>query len=297
MEIAHLILAHQDPIHVGRLARRLSRFSDVYIHIDASADLSPFLEQAGANERIHFLSDRIRCRWGGWNSVAAEMALLKAAAATGYDRYVLLQGADYPLKRDRYILDFFESNPDTEFIRGCCCTDSRDAYFRNRCYQYWFYNNPFLKRVWSRLKFLSKREFRTGYAVGDGAKHKVYWGSAQWAVTGVLAQYFIAFYDGHPHYNHWYYHAFPADELYYTTVAMNSPYGDRLYAKGPEPEQGGLVNWRNLHYFQYMPGYIKIFSKEDASLLEGLPELYLRKVTTEQSSQLLDWLDGQNQEE
>ena len=45
---------------------------------------------------------------GGWNAVVAEMKLLELALNSGsYDRIVFLQGADYPLKTDIEIYNFF----------------------------------------------------------------------------------------------------------------------------------------------------------------------------------------------
>ena len=119
----------------------------------------------------------------------------------------------------------------------------------------------------------------------------VYWGSAQWAITKGLAEYFIDFYDNHPNCNAWYYNTFPADEVYFTTVAFNSPFRNNTTAGGPEEEQRGLANWRNLHYFEYLPGEIKVFKENDIILIQQLKELYIRKVTTEQSSVLLDLID------
>lgn len=64
MRIAHLILAHTDPKHIQRLARRLSSFSDVFIHIDSSVDIELFKE--GLNDlNVYFLEKRFHCEWGG----------------------------------------------------------------------------------------------------------------------------------------------------------------------------------------------------------------------------------------
>ena len=238
---------------------------------------------------------------GGWNSVAAEILLLKQAIHKGsYDRFVFLQGADYPIKSGKEIRAFFEAHKDVEFIRGCCCTTSDDYYLRCRCWSIWFYNNyshfTLLKKIWNRLTKQFKIELRNGFAYGDNLKHPVYWGSAQWAITKGLAVYFIEFFDNHPNYNKWYYNAFPADEIYFTTIAFNSPFRNNTTAGGPEPELRGLANWRNLHYFEYLPGRIKVFEESDITLIRQLEELYIRKVTTEQSSKLLDLIDYSERE-
>ena len=78
--------------------------------------------------------------------------------------------------------------------------------------------------------------------------------------------------------------------MYFATVVMNSPFAASTAAGGPEPAQKGLVNWRNLHYFEY-PGSIRVYEEKDLPFILNLPELYIRKVNTAQSTALLDRLD------
>ena len=301
MKIAHLIMAHKDPEHVNRLATRLSSISDVYIHIDLKADLTVFHE-LNTETNVHYLGDRLNIEWGGWNSVAAEIALLKAALSQdNYDRLVFLQGADYPIKTNAEIQRFYSSKPEVEFVRGCNCTQSRDGYFRDRCYGFWMLNNMkrfrLLKKAWNRITRELHIEIRNGYASGNGINHEVFWGSAQWAITGNCAKYLIEFYDNHPDYNRWYYHCFPADELYFSTVIMNSEFAEKTTFGGPEKEQKWLANWRNLHYFEYLNGSIRTFFERDYTELLNREELYVRKVNTLDSKELLDLLDKDNMEE
>lgn len=298
MKIAHLIMAHQDFEHILRLVNRLSKFSDVYLHIDVKADASWLFDKIKNNPKVFLIENRLHCEWGGWNSVVAEVSLLKSASSREkYDRYVFLQGADYPIKTDAEIIEFYKKNNCVEFIRGCCCTDSRTPYLRRRCYGYWFYNNMnkfgILKRISNKIVQKLNIEVRNGFASGDDVQHKVYWGSAQWALTNEAVEYIIKFYNSHPKYNKWYYHSFPADELYFTTVIMNSDFSSMTTANGPEEEMCGLSNWRNLHYFEYLPGKIRIYNEMDYDFLCKCTELYVRKVTTKESAKLLDLLDKQ----
>ena len=123
---------------------------------------------------------------------------------------------------------------------------------------------------------------------------KVFWGSAQWALTGDCAKYILDFHDNHFQFNKWFYHAFPADELYMQTIVMNSPYRDKTLYGGPESPQKGLSNWRNLHYFEYLPGKIKVFTDKDFSFLCDRDELYVRKVNSNDSNRLMELLDKRN---
>lgn len=63
---------------------------------------------------------------------------------------------------------------------------------------------------------------------------------------------------------------------------------------GPEPPKPVLTNWRNLHYFEYLPGHIKVFTEKDFASLNNRQELYVRKVDSCKSGRLLDLLDENN---
>ena len=78
--------------------------------------------------------------------------------------------------------------------------------------------------------------------------------------------------------------------MYFPTVIMNSEWADKTINHRPEPEKKGLVNWRNLHYFEY-PQEIRVFVEDDFDKIKKLNELYIRKVNTEQSTGLLDKID------
>ena len=141
IRIAHLILAHKDPQHVGRLARRLSAFSDIFIHVDSKSNDYEFKNETQNLKNCKYVSERVHCSWGGWNAIVAEMKLIELALNSGsYDRIVFLQGADYPLKTDIEIYNFFLKNKNTEFVRACCCTGVNHPAFYNKCRYILFYN-------------------------------------------------------------------------------------------------------------------------------------------------------------
>ena len=296
IKIAHLILAHKDPQHVGRLARRLSAFSDVFIHVDSKSNDYEFKNETQNLENCNYVSERVHCSWGGWNAVVAEMKLLELALNSGsYDRIVFLQGADYPLKTDIEIYNFFLKYKNTEFVRACCCTGVNHPAFYNKCRYILFYNkkNIFYK-IANKLTRLFKLKLRDGWIHEDDKKYMVYWGSAQWAITSKCAEYILFFYKNHTIFNKWFLRAFPSDELYVPTVVMNSKFINFTTTGGAEPPNPGLPHWRNLHYFEYLPGHIKVFTEKDFASLSNRQELYVRKVDSCESGRLLDLLDRNN---
>jgi hypothetical protein len=296
VDLAHLVLAHADPEHIARLARKLSTFSDVYIHVDSRVDIAPFELAAADTDRVRFIRTRFPSEWGGWNAVEATVALIREAVTEkAYGRLSLLQGLDYPLKSTSAIQGYFSMHRDTEFIRACNVTKSSDPSLYGRCKYVWFPNKKnrkisVLMRSASRIMRSLDIKARSGI-ITDNGEFEVFWGCAQWALTGGCGRYILDFYDSHPSFNRWFYHAFPADELYFHTIVFNSPYASKTTSGGAEPEAKPLEAWRNLHYWEY-PRTVTIFGEDDYERLRIRPELYVRKVTTDASGGLLDLLDA-----
>ena len=272
--IAHLVMAHTDPEHLVRLSNRLTEFSDVFIHIDSNIPIEKFQEPLKQNKRCYFVKTRHRTAWGSWAAVSAEITLLEEALATGtYDRFVFLQGSDYPIKSNHAIQSFFDEHNGIEFLRACRCTDSPDKYFYGRCRHYVFPNKRnVLKKIADRITRKLDIKLRDGWIYDSGDRYPVYWGSAQWAITRDFAQYAVVFYKNHKEFNRWFYNAFPADEMYFATIIMNSEFAVSTIAGGPEAEKPGLTNWRNLHYFEYGKA-IRVLTYEDKDLLVNGKEL------------------------
>ena len=296
--LAYLILCHIDSKHIGRLAKKLSMAADVYIHVDAYSDLSEFQSAVGEGyPNIYFITERVHAFWGGFNAVEAMLKLIKTAKKKyNYDRYVFLQGLDYPIKSTEYIMNFYSANRDVEFIRGVNATISDKYYFRDKCRTYYIYNSD-LKffKLWNMIvRFLVKKiriDLRKGYVVDNNKRYDVFWGAAQFALTGKCVDYILEFNQTHKKFNKYFKHTYPADETYFVSIVMNSEFKDKVWRHGEDLPVEGLINHRNLHYFEYNGG-IKVFGLKDLNTLLSCNELYCRKVTSAYSKELLDRIDS-----
>ena len=304
MRIAYLNLCHTDPQLVARAAGRLLEDpdADMYIHVDAKTDIVPFLE-AVHGDRVHFLKKRRKVYWGGFHAVLATLELIRAAASSdrGYDRYVLLQNLDYPIRSWQYIHRFFEEHADTEFIRACRIAGSHDWHFEEK-YKilhnfdddfYLHYPNRAGRILHNGMKYVRSipHLLFDGVIREKDGNYPVFYGSAQWALTGECAKYVLSFAKGHPEFNRVMRHVKFPDEEYFQTIVHNSPFEKNCSVRS-EPEKRWLVNWRNLHYYEY-PGTIVTFTEKDYGKLMERPgnELFIRKVRTGESDGLLDLLD------
>lgn len=304
MNIAFLNLCHCDPPLVARAARRLTQCDcfDMYIHVDAKQELDPFLDELKGNDRVYFVPRRHRVYWGGFNAVLATLELLEMALASPreYEYFCLMQNLDYPIKSNAYIEDYFMTRKGTEFIRACNISETKDWHFARKYRLHYqrdsdFYTRPhgrsalLLHKAGQAAKSLSTIGF-DGIIKEGAERYPIYYGAAQWAVTRACARYILDFSRMHTRFHQVMKRVQFPDEEYFQTIVHNSPFRE-CCSRYDEPEQRWLVNWRNLHYFEY-PGEITVFGEGDYPRLMPREELFIRKVRTEASSALLDRIDA-----
>ena len=115
MQKNYLILAHKNPLQLGRMIERLDDgASKFFIHLDAKTPIEPFaacLEGA----HIRFIYKRERCVWGDFSIVQATIRLMEAASEE-QGVFILMSGQDYPIQSQGYINDFLERNKGFDFI-------------------------------------------------------------------------------------------------------------------------------------------------------------------------------------
>jgi len=115
MQKNYLILAHKNPLQLGRMIERLDDgASKFFIHLDAKTPIEPFaacLEGA----HIRFIDKRERCVWGDFSIVQATIRLMEAASEE-QGVFILMSGQDYPIQSQGYINAFLESNKEFDFI-------------------------------------------------------------------------------------------------------------------------------------------------------------------------------------
>lgn len=304
MRIAFLNLCHTDPKIVERVANKLTANPDfdMYIHVDAKADIEPFKKLLGNNSQVYFLDKRYKVYWGGYNAILATFELLETALRSdrNYDYVVALQNLDYPIKSNAYIKEYFEKNNGREFIRGCKIARTDDKHYSAK---YKIYNSrdkdfylqkhsKIVKLAWDGMHALKSITtiFFDGVHKENGEEIELFYGTAQWAVTRECAKYMVDFYHSHPGFNKRMQHIKFPDEEYFHTVVHNSKFRTHCI-KYDEPLKRWLVNWRNIHYFEFPDEGVVTFTEKDFDKLMGLEELFCRKVRSGQSDKLLDMID------
>ena len=308
MKIAFLNLCHTDPKIVARVADKLTKNTDfdMYIHVDLKSDIEPFQELLKDNKQVYFTKQRQMVYWGGYHAILATYILLEEALASPrkYDYVVLLQNLDYPIKSNEYIQDFFEKNKGTEYIRGCHIAKTKDWHYAEKYKIYntrdkdFYLNNhsKFVKLLWdgmNAIKSISTIGFN-GVHKENGENIELYYGTAQWAVTRECAEYMVEFKNSHPKFNKRMQHIKFPDEEYFHTIVHNSRFKEHC-VKYDEPVKRWLVNWRNIHYFEFPNTGVVVFTEKDFDKLMSREELFCRKVKSGISDQLLEKIDKQTE--
>lgn len=300
MRIAYLVLCHDDPAHIGRLARRLvfsACENAVFIHVDKKSRIQDeVIRSVTGVPNVFVIEERYEVFWGGFSAVNATYALLRAAVNKAtFDRYLLLQGADYPIKSNQHIDDFFAKNKNVEYVRAVNSGIALKKYFYSKARYSMRLDRPnFLKRIRNRLvRTLDLKTKPREFSV-NGKSYNVYWGCAQFAVTHRCVELFLQHERSEELRSH-FVDIFPADETFFHTIVYNSELVANTTFGHAESERDlhNLVDLINLTYFEY-PVLVTIFTKDDYQKIVDLPHLYVRKVRTAESSELLDMLDRRN---
>src|SRR4051812_45812207 len=118
MNIAYLILAHNQPQQMFRMIDRLSADNVCFfIHLDNKCkDVELVKNKFAGNKKVTVISN-YGINWMGYNMVKATTDLLRLAVNSGveFKYFILMSGQDYPIKPQSYIQDFYEKH-NTDFF-------------------------------------------------------------------------------------------------------------------------------------------------------------------------------------
>lgn len=290
-KIAYLILAHIDPTHLRRLVERLSFNSYIFVHIDQKADIRAFDVEAYPAHAM-FLKERINVRWAGYSMVEATLSLIREAMASDRDfsHLVLLSGVDYPLCSAESLCRFFNGHAEHEFIKYIDMRNSLDVYMpqiqRKHFRDYVLLHNSkagiFSGKVLMKLAASLRLKNLWNHTIIP------YYGSSWWALTPQCCQYILNYVSSNPGFVEMNRQTFAPDEHFYHTLVGNSPFA--AHSDGLQPFQGrGTWRLANLHLIH--PSLAKTYTETDYEEITASGKLFVRKVTTLQSTPLLNRLD------
>lgn len=322
-KIAYLILAHMDVEQLNRLIQSLDdNSSDFFIHVDAKV-ANQFISKVVHKPNVFFAKQRYKIFWTGFNMVLATLGLVRDMLATNktYQKVVLLSGLDYPIAGNSMIHKYLDN--DINYIRGFNISmDTVVGYYQQVAWKHHsdsvlFNTTGFLYKATRRLLDIFEPSRRLRFFARPRTlvltPDKVvpfYQGSSWWALNQDFLSYvndFVQTTTGKNVLNQFKYIMAP-DEKFFQTLFFNSEFYNKNQTEGPEEFPwaefhryvGTVIEGavptaycHNLHIIH--PSLQKVYTQADIAMiqdaLKDANNLFIRKVTTLESSALLDYID------
>lgn len=290
MKTAFLILAHDQPAHLGRLVASLRcDWAQIFIHIDKKADITEFQRYLPQHKDVIVLDgrDRVRISWGGFNMVRATLNLLEVSlnAGTPFDRFCFLSGSDFPIKSLSEMQACFASNQ--EFMRIDRLVDASSSHYRN--VQYLCIKDfPLPKSVISAVSRIRRK-------VSQKIPH--YHGCSWWALTKDCVQYIVDFVQQNPDYFRFHQYTLCPDEIFFQSIVKSSPFAPQIthdVETFGDRTQFFALNEHACHYIDWNAKGVtlpKVLDQTDLPHLLSSKALFARKFRENESNGLLKLLE------
>lgn len=276
MKLAHLILAHDNPLQLERLVKRLVYpDTDVFIHLDKKRSIREYnhLEALGD---VFFIRNRVSVGWGDYSMVDATLKSFQEILKKddGYSHINLLSGNCYPLKDAGTIQEYLFAHADTSFMRYRSIYEEwQESVSRLTKYNLGDFRFPLKFKVQDLMnKFLPPRKI---------PMHLTPYGFSQWmTITPECAAYALQYLEKHPSVRRFFKFTWAVDELVFQTVLLNSPLKEKI------------VN-DHLRYIKFVPKASRpnTLTMEDAEVLVQSGKFYARKFSLAEDSKIFDFLD------
>ena len=239
---AYLILAHHYPKLLQVLIDMIDdERNDVYLHIDAKADMSQFASIHAEKSKLIY-TKRNKVYWGDFSMMNTELMLFETAHKNGpYLYYHLLSGVDLPLKNQDFIhhlmddvyigKEFVGINEHPEFEYRLRYYHLFGVYFRSR------------QRIGHYLSNIRRYAIILQKKIGVWRNRcRVYYYGPTWvSMTDGLCQFILS---NQRKIKKLYHHTFAADESFIQTLVYDSPFYNRVYDKANDYKSCmRLIDW------------------------------------------------------
>jgi hypothetical protein len=277
MKIAHLILAHNNPLQLARLIDRLKHpEADIYIHLDAKASTEQFTEIL-ASPQVYLIQNRIKVYWGSYSIVQATVNSFAEilAAKKDYHYINLLSGNDYPLKSAEAINQFFTHYADHIFMEYLTETSAWWQSIKTRVTRFHLTDYHFTGCYYVQTMMNAMLPLRTAPA------GLTLVGRSQWlTVTSEAAQYVVDYLKENPKVKRFFRLSWGADEIAIQTILFNSPLKHKIVNNNYR-----YIDWNG------QKDSPKTLTMNDADKLLKSGCLYARKFDMAKQPAIMDYLD------
>ncbi|WP_343290227.1 beta-1,6-N-acetylglucosaminyltransferase [Turicibacter bilis] len=275
MKQAFLIVAHKNFEQTKQLIEFIADDDHhVYIHIDQKNDglFNQLKQYFQSFNTVFFLEQRMSINWGGLSQVLVTIQLLKQASNRSYDFYHLISGQDLFIKTKKEVSSFLKKNKGRQFLETL---DIEENLWRIKGY-YLFSDSKYnrTRPVYIINNFLSK--FYRKYPLRPNFKgYKLYKGANWFTLSGDCVEYILNYLKEHPEYIRDYKYTICADEHFFQTLILNSPFKN-------------TVVHNTLREIQWNGGpNPKTYTLEDYQLICESEALFARKFDSEVDNEII----------
>jgi hypothetical protein len=271
--IAYIVSSYKLPGQLERLLRRLAAPGALFVvHVDRKTRQEVYDEMVARTRDLDvvFLSRHVS-HWGGFGHVRATLKGIDhlVSERVPFDYATLLTGQDYPLRSSAGIAAFFAGAGERSFMNHWRLPfapwGKRGGLERIEDWHVITY-----RRL--HLALPLRRRLPLGLAP--------YGGGAYWCLARKLVDYVHGFVHANPAYVRFFEHVFVPDELFFQTIAMNSPLRDSV-----ENENLRYIEWSR----EPAPA---VLVRDDLPALFASSKLFARKFDERVDPLVLDLLDA-----
>ena len=277
---AFLVIAYNEP-HILEAQMHLLAHGGVsfYVNIDKKTQGEKRKALVDVCRKYHakVLHPAVDVRWGDYSLVDCELRLFKWAFSEGFDYYHLMSGVDLPIKSVEEIMSFFEQHKGENFIELWTSDyDAQDVTNKTRNYyfllRYWRMGGilaGILRKCHLAFLFIQKK-LGVNRCKYDDMK---LWKSSEWvSLTHDAVGYLL---EQKKYIRSRFRWTHSSDEIYKSTVIMNSPLKDSLYHSPAFPR-----GYTNLQLTDWQRGKPWVWRKDDFKELIDSPCLFARKFSS-----------------
>lgn len=285
------ILAHDDPHLLARLCRRLAPFP-VVVQIDARRDRGPFVAALADVPNARLSSSRVKANWGGWSLVEATLALYREVlpGLPDDEQIVLLSGHCYPLHPVERIVAELQTPPKLLRLRGApyqSFSDHSRTRFRHFYDVFPVRQTGYRRILYGMPRKIVQRVSRLFPRTIPGEDQFVL--GSQWSVltAGAIREAVLPAAD---RYRRLLRATEAPDEVFFATVVLRSPYASQTQDGGIGSFLGEkTADYANIHLLDR--SMMKTYTLDDLDEVTASSMLFVRKVDSSRSADLLDELD------
>lgn len=230
----YFILVHKNPTQLLELVSLLDDNNSLFfIHVDAKVKQTCFENQIN-NQNCHFIKNRVKCFWGTFSLVQATLNGMEEIRGfmSQYHpnlqyHFIMLSAECLPLKPNKEIHRFLESNRDISYLRHWKLPYSKwwgGGLFRvENVYKFSFKEFP-KRNYWCNwiLKKLNLKFLLPSYQLKKYFPNHNFYGNSQWMIlSNELLNFVLVKSTDFPIYKKIFRYTLAPDEMYFASLILN----------------------------------------------------------------------------